>query len=86
MKFIHEDNAAKKVERSKWTLRDWRLSGLLYGVNREGIWYYDENSLMAALETSQRRYEGRRFVGGTGALSGRVRRYRCRPEWDEGLW
>lgn len=84
--YIHEDNAAEKVNRSKWTLRDWRLAGLLYGVQRNHIWYYDEHSLIAALETCERRYEGRRFVAGSGALTGRVRRYRCRPGVDEGLW
>lgn len=83
---IHAEQAAKLVDRSKWTLRNWRLKGWVSAVKKGDAWFFDRDSLLAARERAERHYRDRRFVPGTGGLSGRVRRHRLRPGEDEGLW
>ncbi|WP_369410355.1 helix-turn-helix domain-containing protein [Nocardia panacis] len=56
--WMNEPDACKLVNRSRWTLRDWRLAGLLKAKRRAGVWMYRRDELRAvrrALMENRRR-------------------------------
>lgn len=52
--WLVEKDACKHVNRSRWTLRDWRLEGLLTVQKLNGAYRYQSRSLDLALKFKDR--------------------------------
>ncbi|MBE7193394.1 MAG: MerR family transcriptional regulator [Gordonia polyisoprenivorans] len=69
--------AAKKIGRSPWTLRDWQRFGLLPVARREGRRvFYDSRHVLSVAKQRRENYRSRPFVPGTG-------RGRLHPRTDD---
>ena len=79
--WLNEYEAAKYVNRSRFTLRDWRLKGLVIAKRKGELWWFDQDSLRKALKQMERNYEQRRIVPGTGR--GRFRPVGLIPLWRD---
>lgn len=79
--WLNEFEAAKYVNRSRYTLRDWRISGIVIAKRRGELWWFDRQSLEHALATMRRNYTHRRIVPGTGR--GRFRPVGLIPLWED---
>lgn len=79
MLFLHIDEACKLVDRHPLVLRDWRLAGLVSARKRNGVWFFDRDSLIFARARMDENYRLRRIVPGAG-------RGRFKSRNQMGLW
>ena len=76
------EEASKLVDRSHFTLRDWRVRGYVVARTRKDTWEFDRDSLLKAKQLMEWRYQHRRIVPGSGR-GRRIAREDMIPLWEE---